>query len=384
MVTLTWSQVCARRLSRHGLAADPFGTPAEAVTAMCGAHAQVPSAAEVSVGIRVGGITRQHVRDALWEERSLVRTFGPRGTVHLLPAADLPLWTGALGAVPAGASPFQPDVRMSAGQVDEVVAAIAHILLDAELTVDELDAAIVDRVGTWAGDPVMPAFQTMWPRWRQVVNTAAHRGALCFGPSRGRKVTYTSPQRWLPGFSPADPAASVAWLVTSYLHAYGPATQQQFAKWLSAPRTWAGQVFEKLAADSAIEPVTVDGEAGWVVAGDTGAPDLPPAGVRLLPYFEAYTIGSFPRERVFPGAAAERALNGGQAGNYPVLLVDGVAAGVWHQKRSGRRIVVTVEPVGRLTKAQQAELAAQVERVGEILEGRPEWTIGTVTVGPHA
>jgi len=87
---------------------------------------------------------------------------------------------------------------------------------------------------------------------------------------------------------------------------------------------------------------------------------------------------------VFPGAAAERALNGGQAGNYPVLLVDGVAAGVWHQKRSGRRIVVTVEPVGRLTKAQQVELAAQVERVGEILEGRPEWTIGTVTVGPHA
>src|SRR2546430_11134802 len=30
---------------------------------------------------------------ALWQDRSLVKTFGPRGTVHLLPAADLPMWT---------------------------------------------------------------------------------------------------------------------------------------------------------------------------------------------------------------------------------------------------------------------------------------------------
>ena len=26
------------------------------------------------------------------------------------------------------------------------------------------------------------------------------RGVLCFGPDRGRQVTYTNPHRWLPGF----------------------------------------------------------------------------------------------------------------------------------------------------------------------------------------
>ncbi|MEK8144714.1 crosslink repair DNA glycosylase YcaQ family protein [Streptomyces sp. M10(2022)] len=51
------------------------------------------------------------------------------------------------------------------------------------------------------------------------------------------------------------------------------------------------------------------------------------ARVRLLPYFDAFTIASQPRERLFPGAAFERALAGGQAGNFPVLLVDGVVAG---------------------------------------------------------
>jgi hypothetical protein len=74
----------------------------------------------------------------------------------------------------------------------------------------------------------------------------------------------------------------------------------------------------------------------------------------------------------------------GQAGNFPVLLIDGVVGGVWHQKRSGQRIAVTVEPLVRLTARQSAELHAQVHRVGEILEGTAQLTIGAVTVGPHA
>jgi len=95
-------------------------------------------------------------------------------------------------------------------------------------------------------------------------------------------------------------------------------------------------------------------------------------------------VGSQPRELLFPGRAAERALAGGQAGNYPVLLIDGVVAGVWHQRRSGRRIAITVEPFDPLTAGQRGALDEQVARIGAILEGTPALTIGTVTVGPHA
>ncbi|MDQ1016578.1 hypothetical protein QFZ43_003127 [Streptomyces afghaniensis] len=121
-----------------------------------------------------------------------------------------------------------------------------------------------------------------------------------------------------------------------------------------------------------------------MAAGDTDFPDGPPRGVRLLPYFDAYVIAAQPRERLFPGAAYERALAGGQAGNYPVLLVDGVVAGVWHQRRQGRRTTVTVEPLVRLTARQERELGEQVERVGEVLEAKAELVVGEVRVGPHA
>src|SRR5215831_13664461 len=101
---LTWSGVTARRMARHALAAPATDLgPAGVVGVLCGAHAQVLSAAELSIGRRVAGGTRADVQRALWAERTLVKTFGPRGTIHLLPSADLPMWTGALSALPPSA-----------------------------------------------------------------------------------------------------------------------------------------------------------------------------------------------------------------------------------------------------------------------------------------
>ena len=174
--------------------------------------------------MRLAAGTRADVRNALWGERSLVKTFGPRGTVHLLPAAELPMWTGALSALSPAANGLAKDVRLTPEQIDAVVASIAAALHDAELTIDELGDAVVADTGGWAGDLVTPAFQEMWPRWRQGLSTAAHRGAVCFGPNRGPNVTYTSPRRWLPGFRPADGPGALADILRRYLHAYGPAT----------------------------------------------------------------------------------------------------------------------------------------------------------------
>lgn len=117
---------------------------------MLGAHAQVLSAAELSAGLRAPGVTRTDVRTALWADRTLVKTFGPRGTVHLLPAEELPMWTGALSAVPTGTGASSKDARMTPDQVEAVLAAVADALTGGELTVDELSDEVIARTGPWA------------------------------------------------------------------------------------------------------------------------------------------------------------------------------------------------------------------------------------------
>lgn len=388
-----WTMVLARRLARHGLARPLVGevstaVPA-AVSAMVGAHAQIMSAAELSIGLRVEGATRGSVREALSTGRSLVKTIGPRGTVHLLPTGELGMWLGALRALPP-LTALPEGVRLSAEQLDEVVAAIADALSppdgtpSVELTTDELGIEVVARVGAWAGELTVPGFSGFWARWRQATAPAAYRGALCFGRNRGAKVTYTRP----PAFS-AVPDAEVE-LLRHYLHSYGPATQADYARWLAVPVGRVGSVFARAELERVeVADAWAADSATWANAGDTEFPDEAESGIRLLPYFDPYVVGSHPRGNLFPGPAFDRALARGQAGNYPVLLVDGVVAGVWHQKRSGSRkgvprIAVRVEPLVKLTKRHRADLEKQANRLGEVLEGEVELTIGSVTVGHHA
>jgi uncharacterized protein YukE len=383
---VSWPAANVRRLQRHSLLtpAPPPTDLAEIAATTCGAHAQVLSAAELSIALRIQGATRSTVQRALWDDHRLIKTYGPRGTVHLLAADDLPVWAAALSAIPAH-SPFPDGVRLTPEQAEDIVDAIGRALEDAELTIDELDQAIIDQVGAWAGDRVMAAFQDMWPRWRQAVATAAHRGVLCFGPNKGRRVTYTNPRRWLPGFKPVSEDKGMSTMITRYLYAYGPATPQHFAQWIGAPPTWAADQFERHSGK--LTKINFDSTPAWVARGDTAMPHEEGAkgSVLLLPYFDAYSVGSHPRARLFPGKAATRALApSGQAGNYPVLLIDGVVTGVWHQRRSGRKIEVTVEPLVQLTAAQRRALENQVARIGEILGGMPRLIVGTVAAGSHA
>ena len=180
-----------------------------------------------------------------------------------------------------------------------------------------------------------------------------------------------------------DGDAALRTLLTRYLYAYGPARPDHFARWLSIPPRRAVELFDGLADE--LDRVELDGEPAWVVVGDTATPRRPHSGIRLLPYFDAFVVAGQPRERLYPPAAAERGLTpAGQAGNYPVLLIDGVVGGVWHQRRSGRKLAVTVEALRDLTMAQRRQLDDEVALVGQVMEADASLTVGTVTVGPHA
>lgn len=367
---ISWQAVVARRVRRHGLG-DPFGTSVEAVRAMCGAHAQIAAAGEVSVALRVDGADRESVQ----RDEDLVKTFGPRGTVHLLPLDDLPMWTGALSAL-QGTSQQPEPIRMTPDEIDQVVVAIGAALAADDLTVDELTEEVVGRTGEWARTPTIPAFQGAWARWRQTVHVAAHAGVLCHGPMRGRLTTYSNPHRLRP-FDPMPADKALTELLHRYLYSYGPATPQQFARWLKTTPTLVKPYFDDL------PQATLAGQTVWYGPGDD-FPDERAEGVRLLPYFDAYGVGSYPRGLLFPGKAFERATARGQAGNYPLLLVDGIVAGVWHQKRSGRTLQVTVEALTPLSRRRRKLLDAEVDRLGAIIGAAPSLTLGEVTVGAHA
>jgi hypothetical protein len=57
---------------------------------------------------------------------------------------------------------------------------------------------------------------------------------------------------------------------------------------------------------------------------------------------------------------------------------------VWHQRRSGGKLAITVEPLRELTAPQRRQLDDEVELVGAVMKATPTLSVGTVTAGPHA
>ena len=98
------------RISRHLLGAHRGRDVVDVARRVSGLHAQVASSAQAAATLRLA--KAPDLENALYQDRSLVRTWAARGTLHLLPAADLPLWvaamstrtretTGSTGAPPA-------------------------------------------------------------------------------------------------------------------------------------------------------------------------------------------------------------------------------------------------------------------------------------------
>jgi hypothetical protein len=128
-------------------------------------------------------------------------------------------------------------------------------------------------------------------------------------------------------------------------------------------------VFESLGDE--IEEVDIEGRRAYVLAGDTTFPDSLGT-VRLLPEYDLYVMGFRERGELVPDPLREQMARHGR-GRYEgpagsrFLLAGGVLAGLWERRRRGRRIELRVLPVRRLTRAERAELAAEAERIGSLL-----------------
>ena len=76
MDSLTWYAVLAWRLRRQHLATRaPLASAREVASDIGGLHAQVMSCAELTLWARVDGLERGWVAQALWKDRTLVKTW---------------------------------------------------------------------------------------------------------------------------------------------------------------------------------------------------------------------------------------------------------------------------------------------------------------------
>jgi hypothetical protein len=359
--TVTWEQALAWRMRRHYL--DPVGDrPVVAVVRrLCGIQAQVASSAELCVRVRRTSSKPGEIARAL-RDGKLIKTWAMRGTLHLLTPEDAGAY---LSLIAAGRSWERPSWQKWFGitpkQLDALRVVVREVLGDKVLTREELVAALIARRGYGhLGEALRSG-------WGGLLKPLAWQGDLCFGPSRGTRVTFMRPEaasaRWAGVPEPED-AAPIA--IAAYLQAYGPATVHGFANWLSRGRTskqrlrgWFDELKPRLAE------VDVGGERAYVMAADLDDLRATKAtrAVRLLPGFDQFVMGPGTEDaHVVP--ARRRSAVSRQAGWIsPVVVAGGVVRGTW-QVADDKVQVAWFKEAGVVPRAA---LRAEAKRLATIL-----------------
>jgi uncharacterized protein YcaQ len=364
MLSTSWNQVTTWRLSQHHLLepADPQQLQ-QVVTKIGGAHAQLMSAAELALSARVRNLSPGHVQAALWTDRTLVKTWAKRGTLHLLAASEFPLYVAALSTYRHfRRGSWLKHHGVTLDELEAIIEAVRDRLQGEGMTRDQLADGIVQRTGK----PQLK--ELLGSGWGALLKPAAFQGYLCYGPDQGRNVTFVAPDKWLGKLSSMDPEQAWQVILRRYLSTYGPATVDDFGRWWGLEPSRSKRLFRALGGE--IEEVDVEGWQAWALALNVEPMQAlqAPNTVRLLPAFDPYVNSAYRHcQHLLPEGKKSRIYRA-QGWVSPVVLVNGRMEGVWGYDKQRSQVVVTVEMFAPPTARIQRGAEAEAQRLGRFLD----------------
>jgi hypothetical protein len=290
------------------------------------------------------------------EERSIVRTWAMRMTVHMLPADDvgwmLPLF-----------EPIQErwmrrrlvQLGLPEQKHEKALRAVEKALANGPVPRGEAaDAAEATGIKLTQGTRL------------HLIGTAIVSGMAIQGPDFGARPSLVLRREWLGEQPPFDRDAALSELARRYLRAFGPATERDFVRWAGLPLRDIRAGLGAIASEINEEP----GEGETMLSLKGAKPRLPKRGqLRMLGAFDTYLLGYDGREFLSPQHHERiNPLKGGMI--EPAVVRDGELLAVWKLSRTGGKLEIKLDPVAPLDNAAHAAIDAEVEDIGRF-EDKP-------------
>jgi hypothetical protein len=342
------------RLVNQQIAVSKCQKPADVVSSLGAMQAQDYLGTLWAIGLRLRAAIERDVELAI-ADRTIIRTWPLRGTLHFVAAADVHWLLELMGHRIISTA----NLRFERYGLDSaVLARIRKVLVKAlqgsqQLTREEI-YAVLERarisVEGQRGYHIL---------WRMGVDRI-----ICFGTRRGKQATFTLFDEWAPQVRKLDRDAALAELAWRYFKGHGPATLQDLVWWsgLTVRDATAGLSMVKSRLDS----LTFNDKIYWISPETPSLNNLAPM-VHLLPGFDEYLLGYRDRSASLNPAHTQKVQAGSNGIFLGTVVVNGKVVGTWKRELKKNAVRVTTDFFRPLTRAEAGALEKTINRYSEFL-----------------
>ena len=336
-------EIANLRLQAQFIARPEVASPGELLARIGAMQAQDYPGALWSIGLRLPGFTRADVEQAI-VDRTIVRTWPMRGTLHFVAAADirwmLKLLTPRVMSATAG--------RYRQLELDQAV-----FLRSRELITQAL-----------AGNKILPRNELYAVLEQGGVSTEGQRGihilrqlcqdqVLCFGPHKGKQPTFVLLDEWITPQKELQRDEALQTIAERYFSSHGPATLQDFVGWTGLTITEA-KIGLGLAT-GVLQNLTVHTKEYWMSAHmQRIEPEL--AYTYLLAGFDEFMLGYKDRSAALAPEYTNMICPGNNGMFFPTLVIDGQVCGTWKSVKKAQVCIIEAKPFFPLSAEQKTAI----------------------------
>lgn len=342
------------RLHAQGIALADSTKPAAIVVRLGAVQAQDFPGALWSIALRTPDATRADVEQAI-ADRTIVRTWPMRGTLHFVPAEDarwmLELLTPRIVKGSAG--------RHRQLELDDAVFHRSRMLVGRALK----------RGGILTRRALFDALEkggvsTAGQRGIHIVQRLCMERMLCFGAHEEKQPTFVLFDEWIGTSRQLERDDALRTLAERFFVSHGPATLRDFVWWtgLTVADAKVGLHLEQ----ASLERISVGNAELWMSNGRRPS-EAPASRAHLLPGFDEYILGYTDRSAMFGSESAGRIVPGGNGMFLSTLVLDGKVCGTWRRTARAKSVTIEATPFVALNAPHRRAFAGAAERYARFL-----------------
>lgn len=345
------------RLANQQIINSQFTNPGEVVRCLGAVQAQDYMGSLWAIGCRMKNAKEKNIETAI-AEKTIVRTWPMRGTLHFLAPEDVKWMLRLLTprVISKAASIYRNsglDKKLFDKSRKIFIKALqgGKQLLRSEMY-QVLEDAKIDTSNT---------------RGLHILGVLAQEGLICFGPRIGKQPSFVLLDEWITNHKSLAGDEAIAELAERYFTSHGPATIQDFCWWSGLTQAEAKRGLEKIKQNLVEEKI--NGQSFWMKAIMPARIKTP--GIYLLPPFDEYLVSYKDRSAALENLHSKQVftVNGIFS---PVVIINGKIAAIWKRTITKKEVIIELQAFQKFTPPQKEGIKKAAKKYGRFIGLEPK------------